>query len=332
MSCADGLCDAVLVTWTTATTDPGQPESDFESLVSPFRRELQAHCYRITGSLSDAEDLLQETLLAAWRALPEFRADSSVRTWLHRIATHRSLNLLRTRGRRPTTVPLPPFAPPPTAARDDTPWLQPWPGPDPADATISGESVRLAFVVALQHLPPRQVAALLLCDVLAFSMAETAELLGSTPAAVKGALQRARAGVAGIESHDPESASGERDLADRFARAFAADDVDGVIGLLTDDAFLTMPPAPQRYVGRGAIAEFLRASISWRPDRPVRLAPTVANGQPAFTVTMTEPVRAGGVLVLTMRGGRISGLTRFLEPSWDELQDNSSQNTFTPRA
>jgi RNA polymerase sigma-70 factor (TIGR02960 family) len=305
----------------------GGSELAFRELVDPYRHELHLHCYRIMGSLVDAEDVLQETLLAAWRGLAGFAGRSSIRAWLYRIATNRCLNALRDSRRRIPTEPVPPFDPPPPTRRSAVTWLQPYPdtlleraaaqAPDPAARHLARETVELAFVAALQELPPRQVAALLLCDVLGFSTAEVAPMLNTTANAVKGALQRARASVARHQvsrggTHRPADLAHERDLARSFAQAFTDDDVDRVIELLTDDAWLTMPPAPHEYQGAAAVGSFLRVSADWRAGRRLRLVPTSANAQPAFGYYVAD--RFSGVIVLTFRDRRIVGIARFLDP------------------
>jgi RNA polymerase sigma-70 factor (TIGR02960 family) len=302
-------------------------EQAFRELTDPYRRELQLHCYRMLGSLTDAEDMLQETLLAAWRGLADFQERASVRTWLYRIATNRCLNARRGAGRRIPTEPVPPFQPPEPSRRGETTWLQPYPdallegiadtAPGPEARYQATEAVELAFVAGLQRLPPRQAAALLLRDVLGFGTDEVAGMLGSSHAAVKGALQRARAALdrarAG-QAPRPGSAA-EHDLARRFADAYVAADLTRIVALLTDDAWLSMPPAPHEYHGIDAIAAFLRASFGYRGQRRVRLLPARANTQPAFgsyLVDTTEPVATpAGLLVLTMAGGRIQAVTRF---------------------
>ena len=302
----------------------------FHELTAPYAAELHRHCYRMLGSLTDADDVLQEVLLAAWQGLSGFAGRSSLRTWLYRIATNRCLNAIRAGHRRPRPEPVPPFDAPAPSRRDAVTWLQPhpageWSAPstaaDPAARFEAEEAIRLAFVVALQRMPPRQTAALLLCDVLTFSTAEAAAMLETTSTSVKGLLQRARASLdrdldPGAE-HRPDD--DEDALARRFADAFARDDVAAVISLLTDDAWLTMPPAPHEYVGAEAIGSFLRASLSWRVGRGLELLPTRANGQPAFVCALPDDGGPGprslGLVVLTMSGGRISRLTRFLDPA-----------------
>ena len=303
----------------------------FRELVAPHLAELHVHCYRMLGSLSDADDVTQEVLLAAWQGLPDFAGRASVRTWLYRIATNRCLNELRAARRRPAE-PVPPFDPPPPSRRGTVTWLQPYPdsgsvgpadrAPGPAARYDAREAVELAFVVAVQLLPPRQIAVLLLCDVLAFSTAEVAALLDTTGTAVKGALQRARASLRRqLGAVDVDRRAGdEQVLARRFADAFARDDVDGVVALLTDDAWLAMPPAPHEYHGRTAIAAFLRASLGWRTGRRLDLVPTRANTQPAFAcfVAGDGGATSMGMIVLTVSGDRISGISRFLDPALPE--------------
>ena len=236
-------------------------ESAFQELVAPYRRELHLHCYRILGSLQDAEDVLQETLLAAWRGLGGFEERASLRAWLYRIATNRCLNALRDRKRRPQEVPT-------MASHRRRPgwpsrsWLDPYPdalldesrdaAPGPAARYETRESVGLAFVAALQHLPPRQRAALVLREVLGYQTSEVAEMLGTTEASVKSALQRARATLdsgcrpAVASEHRCRTPRASVQLVGRFAAAVEQGDTKAVISLLTDDAWLTMPPAAVR--------------------------------------------------------------------------------------
>ena len=303
----------------------------FEELVAAHRRELLVHCYRLLGSLTDAEDVLQEALLAAWRGRDGFEGRASPRTWLYRIATNRCLNALRDRGRRIPPEPRPPFRPPEPSGRGHVTWLQPYPDallehvpgtePGPEARYTAREAIELAFIAALQRLTPRQAAALVLCDVLGYPLGEVAPMLDTTPTAVKGLLQRARGA---IERHrDPARAappapgSGpERRVVDRFAEAFAGGDVDALVGLLTDEAWLAMPPAPHEYHGVPAVISFLRASAAWRTGQGlrVRLSPTRMNGQPAFASRLVGEAadRPGGLMVLTLAGDRLSGMTMFL--------------------
>lgn len=308
-------------------------EQAFSTLMDPYLRELHLHCYRMLGSLADAEDLLQDSLLAAWRGLGDFAGRSSIRTWLYRIATNRCLNAIRDRRRRPRTEPVPPFTPPEPSRRSGVSWLDPYPDAwleHHADATAgpaqryeARAGVELAFITALQRLPPRQTAAVILVDVLGFSAAETAEMLDCRPTAVKGVLQRARAELARTSSGNGHAPTGgacspiETRLARRFAAAFTAGDIDGVVALLTDDSWLAMPPAPHEYVGAEAIAGFLCASFDWRLGRDLGLQPTRANGQPAFICTLngrTDSIaHPAGMVVLTVLRDRITAITRFLD-------------------
>lgn len=291
-------------------------EEAFASLVAPFRRELHLHCYRITGSVDDADDVLQEVLLAAWKGLPGFAGRSSLRTWLYRIATTRSLNALREQSRRPRSAPVPPFEPPTPNDRFDQPHLQPYPDVlvdelDPAVQAVARESVELAFVVALQRMPPRQAAVLILCDVLDFTVAEAAEMLAVGPTAAKGLLQRARS----VRPSPGPIATGahHHDLARKFADAFSRDDVDSVLELLTDQCWLAMPPASELYVGRQAVGNFLRASAAGRPGGNYALTAITAGGRPAFVCYLQG--RARGLLVIepTQPGDKIASIMRFLD-------------------
>jgi RNA polymerase sigma-70 factor (TIGR02960 family) len=305
-------------------------EQAYRALVEPYRRELQVHCYRMTGSLTDAEDLLQETLLAAWRGLPGFQQRSSLRSWLYRIATNQCLNALRGADRRAPASPVPPFQPPEPTQRGEVTWLQPYPdallkgiadpAPGPEARYQAIEAIELAFVAGLQRMPPRQAATLVLRDVLGYPLDEVADMLGTSPAAVKGTLQRARAamdrhhGQTGRPAPRPSSAR-ERAVARRFADAYVAADIDQVIALLTDDAWLTMPPAPHEYRGTAAIRSFLEASFGFRGERRIDLVPTSANTQPALASYVGDPdgsaALPGGLFVLTLAGERIHAVTRF---------------------
>ena len=292
---------------------------EFADRIEPYRAELRVHCYRMLGSRTGAEDALQETMLAAWRGRDGFEGRSSVRTWLYRIATNHCLNVRRSASRRVPEAPRPPFTPPPPSRRAAITWLEPFPddllaavpeqAPGPEARYGMREAIELAFIVGLQQLPPRQTAALILKDVLGYSTDEVATLLDTTATAVKGALQRARATLGEPRAATPPSAS-ERALTRRFADAFEVRDVDALVSLLTDDAWLAMPPAPHEYHGIPAILEFLSVSGAWRAERPTRLEPARVNGQCAFS-TYIGDARAG-VMVLTLRGPRIAGLTRFL--------------------
>jgi RNA polymerase sigma-70 factor (TIGR02960 family) len=300
----------------------------FQELTDPFRRELQLHCYRILGSLQDAEDMLQETLFAAWRALDKFQARASLRTWLYRIATNRCLNLLRSKARRPPEE-VPPMPKPPPPTRHSEPiWLQPYPdilleglpdsAPGPEARYETKEATALAFVAGLQQLSPLQRTALVLRDVLGFSADESASILETTEASVKGALQRARAALAQhpIDSSRaplPDSPQ-ERKLVGRFAEAVEGGDTKALVALLADDAWVTMPPYPFEYQGKEAIAAFLEDRALLR-GAPLRVIPTRANGQPAFGCYLNDrhaPIaRPFGLFVLTLEGEQISAITAF---------------------
>jgi RNA polymerase sigma-70 factor, ECF subfamily len=313
---------------TLARARAGDREA-FRELTGPYRRELQAHCYRILGSVQDAEDLVQETLLAAWRGLDAFEGRASVRSWLYRIATNRCLNALRARSRRPREVPAMGDMPNPTR-RTEPVWLEPYPdilledipdrSPGPAARSEAREAIELAFIVALQHLPPRQRAALVLRDVLGFSAAEVAEMLETGEASVKGALQRARASLrtrlpAADRDRAPQPNSAvERRLVARFADAYQSGDVDELVQLLTDDALVTMPPQPLEYQGHAAIAALLRQRAEVR-GAPVRVVPTRANTQPAFGCYLVDAqagiARPYALIVLTLEGDAIAAMTWF---------------------
>jgi RNA polymerase sigma-70 factor (TIGR02960 family) len=307
-------------------------QTAFAALVEPYRRELRLHCYRILGSLQDAEDQLQETQLAAWRGLESFEGRASLRSWLYRIATNRCLNALRDSRRRPQEVPSMVKPPEPTRMTEPV-WLEPYPDvllegladttPGPEARYDTRESVGLAFIAALQQLPPRQRAALVLHDALAFRTAEVAEMLGTSEASVKGALQRARATVDdrllddGRQRAPLPSSARERELAGQFAAALERGDTGGIVSLLTDDAWLTMPPQPYEYQGAQTIASFFHQRTALHGH--LRLVPTRANGQPAFGCYLpdaqTAIARAYGLIVLTLADDRISAMTWFGERS-----------------
>ena len=302
----------------------------FGELVAPYRRELQMHCYRILGSVQDAEDAVQETLVAAWRGLAGFEGRASVRTWLYGVATNRCLNALRSaRRRRPAGWYRPEVEPPEPTRLGEVMWLEPYPdvllegladdAPGPEARYEAGEAVSLAFVTALQLLPARQRAVLILRDVLGFRAREAAEILDTTEESVTSALKRARATLRRRfpqpqEPSPPNSSAAEQALVDRFRRAFESGDVNGVVGLLTDDVWLRMPPVPHEYHGRKAAAAFLRAA-AFGNRRTCRMVPTRANGQPAFGIYRPDPhsriVHGSGLVVVTLAGDRISALTHF---------------------
>ena len=291
-------------------------ESAFRTLIEPHRRELHIHCYRMLGSTDDADDLLQETLLAAWRGLHTFAGRSSLRTWLYRIATTRCLNAIRDSRRRPPLAPAPPFEPPAPSSRFEVPWLQPYPDAlierdDPSGRALAREGIELAFITALQTLPPRQTAVLVLCDVLGFSLAEVAAMLDVTPTTAKGLLQRARAAMPAASP--AASVTAETQLAQEFAIAFEADNVDRVVALLTDEAWLAMPPATEQYDGPQAIATFLRSSARGRPGDGYTLLPTRAGGHSAFGCYLEGRARGLLVLIPNLEGTAITGIARFLD-------------------
>ena len=306
-------------------------EQAFRDLTEPYRHELQLHCYRIVGSTQDAEDLVQETLLAAWRGLEQFAEQASIRTWLYRIATNRSLDALRASARRPQR--LEPMNEPPVPTRlAESVWLEPYPdvliegivdqSPGPAARYEQREAAALAFVAGLQHIPPQQRAVLVLRDVLSFRAAEVAEMLDSSEAAVNSLLRRARAALenrlpaAGRERAPLPNSARERELVGCFATALEEGDIDAVVALLTDDAWVTMPPQPYEYQGAEAIARFLR-DRGTRRGAALRAVPTRANGQPAFGCYLpcpeTEIARPYGLMVLTLAGTKISEITFFAD-------------------
>jgi RNA polymerase sigma-70 factor (TIGR02960 family) len=302
----------------------------FRELTEPYRRELQMHCYRMLGSFQDAEDALQDTLLAAWQGLGGFEERASFRTWLYRIATNKCLNALRAASRRPAKEwELPNVEPAEPTRLGEVPWLEPFP-----DALLEGasdvplgpearyeqtESISLSFVTALQVLPPRQVAVLILRDVLGFHANEVAEMLDSTVESVTSALKRARASMQrrrplNADPEPPPAAGSQSEdvIAAKFASAWESADVDALVALLTDDVFISMPPMPFEYEGRDAVSRFW-ASI-FRAGRRFDLVPTRANGQPAFGAYLRTPTgirRGTGLFVLTLTGDRIYAVTRF---------------------
>jgi RNA polymerase sigma-70 factor (TIGR02960 family) len=300
----------------------------FRQLIEPYWRDLSMHCYRILGSAHDAEDAFQETLLAAWQGLAGFEGRSSIRTWLYRIATSRSLNAVRSRNRRPTLDQHMPDLPEPTRLGEAL-WLEPYPdvllegaadsAPGPDARYETKETISLAFVTALQLLPARQRAVLILRDALGFHASEVAQILESTEESVTSALKRARATLQRQLPRDREPApapdsAAERELVDRFTRAFEAGDVDGIVALLTEDVMITMPPLPFEWQGRELAGRFFRAMwISL--DSPPRLVATRANRQPAFGLYSREPhpgeARALGLLAVTLAGGAVCAITRF---------------------
>ncbi|WP_407345304.1 RNA polymerase subunit sigma-70 [Pengzhenrongella phosphoraccumulans] len=307
----------------------------FAELVAPHERELRVHCYRILGSMHAADDALQETLIAAWGALPTFEGRASVRTWLYRIATSRCLNAIRDGARRPPLAPVAPFDPPRPTSREQVTWVQPYaehllPDGDPAARAAARDGIELAFVTALQALPPRQTAALVLCDVLDFDIREVATMLDVSPTAVKGLLQRARAAMPARTPTAPFEQ--EAAVARRLADAYCRDDVGGVLALLTDTAWLAMPPAPHRYDGRAAVGAFLSASAAGRGLHRYELVPVRAGGHAAFCCYLAG--RARGLLVVTAQpqGTAISSLVRLLDDdvhAWFDLPTHRSTGVGT---
>jgi RNA polymerase sigma-70 factor (ECF subfamily) len=311
-------------------------EDAFVRLVEPYRAQLRAHCYRMLGSLPDAEDALQETLLRAWRGLARFEGRSSLRSWLYTIATNASLRMIERRPTRVLPVDYAPAADPhdePAEPLTESVWLEPYPdaelgletdllGPDARYE--QRESIELAFTAALQHLPARQRAVLILRDVLGFSARETAEALEMTPVSVDSALQRAHKTIDERVPARTQQAtlralgdSELRTLVNRFADAWERHDVDTLVAMLVDDARMTMPPQPSWYQGRDAIATFLRR-FPLAPDRRFRLLSTSANAQPALAayVWREQPgtCDAESILVLTLHDDRIEEITAFRTP------------------
>jgi len=307
----------------------GGDENAFRELSDPYRHELQLHCYRIVGSVQDAEDLLQETLLAAWRGLDQFEGRASVRAWLYRIATNRCLDMLRANRRRPEDLQRM-IEPPKPTRRAEPIWLEPYPdillegiadqSPGPHARYETKETIALAFTAGLQHLPPQQRAVLVLRDVLGYHADETAEILDTTAASVNSLLRRARTAfesrlpAAGPERAPLPHTRLEREIVGRFADAVRDGDTEQVVNLLTDDAWLTMPPEPYEYQGGDAITAFLHDRAT-RRGGPLRLIPTRANNQPAFgcyfPAPHTEIARPSGLLVLTLADAQISAITWF---------------------
>ncbi|WP_433303466.1 RNA polymerase subunit sigma-70 [Actinoplanes sp. CA-030573] len=303
----------------------------FRALAESYRRELQVHCYRMLGSFADAEDAVQETMLAAWQGLGGYTEErASLRTRLYKIATSRCLNARRAASRRPVRQwDMSQFEAPLPTPRDEPVWLQPFP-----DAFLAGsadrpagpearyeqtEAISLAFVTALQLLPPRQLAVLILRDVLGFHAGEVAGMLEVTVESVNSALKRARAGLQrrrqSAAGHPPPPAAGspaEDAIVAKFARAWQSADLDALVALLTGDVFVAMPPEPFGYEGRELVARYFARQFG--AGRRFDLVPTRANGQPAFGAYLRLPAgtrHAAGFYVLTLAAGRIRGITRF---------------------
>jgi RNA polymerase sigma-70 factor (TIGR02960 family) len=300
----------------------------FRELTEPYRRELQVHCYRMLGSVQDAEDAVQDTLLAAWQGLGGFEERASIRTWLYRIATNRCLNALRAASRRPAAEwNIPGVERPEPTRLGEAVWLEPLPDTllgredaiGPEARYEQAEAISLAFVTALQVLPPRQVAVLVLRDVLGFHASEVAGMLDSTEESVTSALKRARASLERrrpqVAGHEPPPVPGspaEDAVAAKFVSAWESADLAALVALLTDDVFISMPPMPFEYEGRPVVADFCARLFGG--GRRFDLVPTRANGQPAFGVYLRAPADARpgtGLYVLTLTGMRICAMTRF---------------------
>jgi RNA polymerase sigma-70 factor (TIGR02960 family) len=307
----------------------------FGRLVAPYRGELHAHCYRILGSTHDADDALQDALLGAWKGLAGFEGRGSLRGWLYTVATHAAMRVGSRRPKRQLSLDL---APALESTHDlgepiaESAWLEPYPGSlvdglgalDPEAHYDLRESVELAFVAALQHLPATQRAVLILRDVLAFSAAEVATALETTVPAVNSALQRARATLESRRGRVSQQQAlrelgdaGRDELVDRFVSAWERADVEALLDLLVEDARFSMPPLPAWFDGRVAVGRFLAERIF---ATPWRLVPSSANGQLAFACYLGGPegdYRLAGVTLLTLRGDRVAELTSFLSPVVD---------------
>jgi RNA polymerase sigma-70 factor (ECF subfamily) len=306
-------------------------DRDFQELADPYRRELLAHCYRMLGSIHDAEDLVQETYLRAWRSYGDFEGRSSLRTWLYRIATNACLTAIDQRGRRPMPSGLgaPSDEPErPVVASPEVPWLEPAPdtvlgadAADPATIVAARESTRLAFVAALQHLPARQRVVLILRDVLKWRAAEVAELLGTTTAAVNSALQRARTQLEQDAPMRDELAEptdpARRELLERYAKAFEDADITGLIELFKKDVVWEMPPFPEWFVGADTVVRLILAQCGPEPG-DIRMVPAGANGQPAFGLYMRDEEgvhRAYQLQVLSVTGDGVAHVSVFFDTS-----------------
>jgi RNA polymerase sigma-70 factor, ECF subfamily len=304
-------------------------EAAFTQLVERYRTELQVHAYRMLGSLEDAQDALQEAFLRAWKSRATYRRQSTFRAWLYRITTNACLRILERRPRRLVPYDAVPAAetgaPPQPPA--DLPWLQPYPdrlldeGPEPEDAVVARETIELAFLAAIQHLPPRQRAVLIMRDALDWPASETAAVLEMSVAAVNSALQRARATMKErlparrldwATAADAEDA--ERSLLQRYVEAFERHDASQLVALLREDVRLAMPPHPSWYEGREAVVAFCAGSSLFAgPDR-IRLVPTRANRQPAFGIYRGEgaDARPFAINVLEIESGQVADMHFFL--------------------
>jgi RNA polymerase sigma-70 factor, ECF subfamily len=311
-------------------------ERAYDRLIEPHRAELRAHCYRMLGSAHDAEDALQEVLLRAWRGLPKFEGRSTLRSWLYTIATNVCLKAIERRPKLVLPIDYGPSADPhdgPGQPIVESVWVEPYPDQRLAlDNALAGpeahyeqrESIELAFIAALQHLPARQRAVLILRDVLGFSAREVAQSLDTTPGSIDSALQRAHKTVDERLPEQSQQATlralgddGLREIVDRFVAAWERADVDAVVAMLTDDTVITMPPLPTWYQGREAVAAFLRGwplagTVPWR------VVPTHANGQLAFGEYIwdadSETFIPHGIQVLTLEEAKIAEITAFLTP------------------
>ena len=319
----------------SAARDGGQEA--FAKLVEPYRRELHAHCYRMLGSYADAEDALQETLLRAWRGLPRFEGRSSLRSWLYRIATNTSLRAIERRPKRVVPIDYAPAADPHDGLADpvnDPTWLEPYPDANVGPEALAGpdaryeqrEGVELAFITALQHLPARQRAVLILRDVLGFSARETADVLETTPVSIDSALQRAHKTV---DERLPRQSQQQTlrhlgddelgQLVERYVAAWERNDVDGIVSMLAEDARIVMPPLPSWYSGREHVTAFLRG-YPLNGARRWKMMPMSANGQPALATyewsEQTGAFTTHSISVLTLRGGEIEEIMAFLDPGF----------------
>jgi RNA polymerase sigma-70 factor (ECF subfamily) len=323
----------------TAKTS-AQVGREFEQLAEPFRRELKLHCYRMLGSVHEAEDLVQETYLRAWRSFDHFEGRGSFRAWLFKIATNACLDALVSRAHRQRFLPDRRFPPtdrmPDGISADEVAWIEPYPDfelegiidgtPNPESRYAAREAVQLAFIAAIQQLPPRQRAALLLCDVLGWTVSEVTTLLGGSTASINSVLQRARATIE--KGHRGQEKStifqpnpAQERLLGRYMKAWEDLDLDGFVALLKEDATYTMPPLSQWYAGRQSIRTFFE--WAWKNYDSYRLLPAGANGQPAFAAYArfdgNAPWTSHSLQVLTLQQEAISRLTLFVKPSSPRL-------------